>query len=207
DARPCARPDRLAVALVRRRSHLRFRVPACRSPRRARDASAPCLGLQSRGKRAPAFKRGMNGPLELPALPGLPIRCPSGILERMDEQTERTSTVQTTVRQTVKYQLKPTPQHTGVLEQTLVVCRTLYTGALEQRRTWGGRGQGRAATHAQQEAEVPALKAAFPEDATVHSQVLPDALARLDPTVQTFFRRGPGGGGPGGPRRPGGGAA
>jgi len=59
--------------------------------------------LQSRGQKAPAFKRGMNGPLELPALPGLPIRCPSGIIERMDEQTERTSTVQTTVRKTFKY--------------------------------------------------------------------------------------------------------
>src|SRR5262249_15946338 len=73
----------------------------------------------------------MNGSLDLPALPGLPLRCPSGIIELMDEQTERTSTVQTTVRKTFKYKLKPTPQPTAVLEQTLVLCRTLYNCGLE----------------------------------------------------------------------------
>ncbi len=52
-----------------------------------------------------------------------------------------------------------------------------------------GRGQGRAATHALQEAELPALKAAFTEYATVHSQGLQDVLTRLDRAYQAFFRR------------------
>ncbi len=76
-----------------------------------------------------------------------------------------------------------------MLEETLRLCRQLYNCALEQRRTWWGRGQGRAATHAQQEAELPDLKAAFPEYAAIHSQVLQDVLTRLDRAYMAFFRR------------------
>src|SRR5262249_46550577 len=128
----------------------------------------------------------MNGPADLP---GLPIRCPSGIIERMDEQTERTSTVQTTVRKALKYKLRPTPEQERLLEQTLGLCHRLYNCALEQRLIWWRRGQGRAATQAQPEAELPDLKAARPAYTTVHSQVLQDVLARLDTTYQAFFRR------------------
>jgi len=85
--------------------------------------------------------------------------------------------------------LRPTPEHERLLKQTLGLCRRLYNCALEQRLIWWRRGQGRAATHAQQEAELPDLKAACPEYTTVHSQVLQDVLARLDTTYQAFFRR------------------
>jgi len=69
--------------------------------------------------------------------------------------------------------------------ETLRLCRQLYNGALEQRRTWWGRGQGRgqgrAATHAQQAAELPDRNAAFPDyAAAMHSHVLQDVLTRLD---------------------------
>src|SRR5262249_61876847 len=43
-----------------------------------------------------------------------------------------------------------------------------------------GHGQGRATAHAQQEAELPEVKAALPEYQQVHSQVLQDVLTRLD---------------------------
>ena len=110
----------------------------------------------------------------------------------MDEQQQQPATApapKTSGRKTFKYKLQPTPQQTGMLEKTLRLCRHLYNCALEQRRTWWGRGQGRAATHAQQEAELPDLKAAFPEYATIHSQVLQDVLTRLDRAYQAFFRR------------------
>jgi putative transposase len=107
---------------------------------------------------------------------------------------------QPTVRKTFQYKLQPTPQQAAVLEQTLLLCRRRYNCALEQRRTWWGRGQGRAATHAQQEAELPDLKATFPEYAAIHSQVLHDVLTRLDRAFPAFFRRVQTGEVPGYPR-------
>src|SRR5258707_14406495 len=95
---------------------------------------------------------------------------------------------QTRGHKTFKFKLQPTPQQAQALAETLRLCRQLYNCALEQRRTWWGRGQGRAATHAQQEAELPALKAVFPEYAAIHSQVLQDVLTRLNRAYQAFFR-------------------
>src|SRR5258708_13634151 len=98
---------------------------------------------------------------------------------------------QPSVRKTFQYKLQPTPQQAAVLEQTLLLCRWLYNCALEQRRTWWGRGQGHAATHAQQEAELPDLKATFPEHTPIHSQVVQDVLTRLDRAFHASSPRGP----------------
>ena len=70
---------------------------------------------------------------------------------------------QRTIRNTYKYKLKPTPEQERVLAEVLWRCRVLYNAALEQRKTWWGRGQGKSATYYQQKAELPDLKAAFPE--------------------------------------------
>ena len=64
----------------------------------------------------------------------------------------------------------------------------LYNTALEQRIT-AYRRCGVTLTSYQQQAELPDLKAAFPEYAAIHSQVLQDVLTRLDKTYQAFFRR------------------
>jgi len=79
-------------------------------------------------------------------------------------------------------------------------CRVLYTTALEQRRTWWGRGQGHGATRFQQEAELNEIRAAFPEYAALHAHVLQEVLARLDKAYQAFFRRIQAGQAPGFPR-------
>src|SRR5258707_14094390 len=100
----------------------------------------------------------------------------------MDEQT---------VRKAFKYKLRPAAEQERVLDHRLRLCRQLYNVALEQRRTWWGRGQGRAATHAQQEVELPDLKAALPEYAAIHSQVVQDVLTRLDRAYQACFLRLP----------------
>jgi putative transposase len=106
----------------------------------------------------------------------------------------------TPIRKTFKYCLTPTPEQEQALEAVLRRCRALYTVALEQRRTWWGRGQGKGATYYQQKAELPDLKAAFPELAAVHSQVLQDVFLRLERAYQAFFRRVQAGETPGYPR-------
>ena len=103
-------------------------------------------------------------------------------------------------RKTYKFQLKPTPDQDRVLESVLWRCRTLYNTALEQRKTWWERGQGKSATYYQQATELPDLKATCPEYALVHSQVLQDVLRRLEKTYQAFFRRVAAGEKPGYPR-------
>ncbi len=80
-----------------------------------------------------------------------------------------------------KYKLKPTPDQERRLEEVLWRCRVLYNSALEQRIT-AYRRCGVTLTAYQQQAEVPDLRAAFPEYAAIHSQVLQDVLTRLDQT-------------------------
>ena len=75
----------------------------------------------------------------------------------------------------------------------------LYNTALEQRIT-AYRRCGVTLTCYQQQAELPDLKAAFPEYAAIHRQVLQDVLTRLDKTYQAFFRRVKAGQTPGFPR-------
>ncbi|HEY7976077.1 MAG TPA: transposase, partial [Ktedonobacterales bacterium] len=106
---------------------------------------------------------------------------------------------ETSLHKAYKYKLKPTPEQERQLEQTLWRCRTLYNTALEERIT-AYRRCGVTLTAYQQMAELPDLKAAFPEYAEVNAQVLQDVLTRLDKTYQAFFRRVKSGQTPGFPR-------
>jgi transposase len=96
----------------------------------------------------------------------------------MEQQRLRTS-----------YQCRLTPTPAQALEVGVPSCRTLDNCALQQRRTWRERGQGKRATYLQQATELPDLKAACPPYAEVQSQVLQDVLRRVDKTYQAFFRR------------------
>jgi putative transposase len=92
------------------------------------------------------------------------------------------------VRKTFKYKLHPTPVQERALERVLMLCRRLYNTALEQRIVaWQRRGV--SVSRYEQEAELTAMRAEFPEYAAIHSHVLQDVLARLDKTYQAFFRR------------------
>jgi putative transposase len=95
---------------------------------------------------------------------------------------------QQTVRKTFKYKLQPTAEQEQELERTLLLCRSLYNIALEQRITAWQRYHVSVSRY-QQEAELKVIRAAFPEYAAIHSHVLQDVLARLDTTYQAFFRR------------------
>ncbi len=103
------------------------------------------------------------------------------------------------VRKSYKYKLKPTAEQERVLDETLQRCRTLYNTALEQ-RIWAYRRCGVSVTGTQQQAELPAIKEAFPEYTAIHSQVLQDVVTRLDKAYQAFFRRIKAGQTPGFPR-------
>jgi putative transposase len=104
------------------------------------------------------------------------------------------------VRKTYKYKLNPTPAQEQALETVLHRCRALYNAALEQRRTWWERGQGKGANYYQQKAELPDLKAACLEFAEVNAQVLQDVLLRVERAFAAFFRRLKNGEKPGYPR-------
>jgi putative transposase len=105
----------------------------------------------------------------------------------------------TAERKAFKYRLCPTPDQARALETVLWRCRTLYNVALEERKTaWERRGV--SLTYYDQAGELPDLKAACPEYAGVHSQVVQDVLHRLDRAFQAFFRRVREGRKPGYPR-------
>jgi putative transposase len=104
-----------------------------------------------------------------------------------------------TCRKTYKEKLRPTPTQECALEAVLWRCRVLYNTALEQRITAWQRCHI-SLTRYQQEAELKALRAEFPDYAAIHSHVLQDVLARLDRTYQAFFRRIAAGEQPGFPR-------
>jgi len=104
------------------------------------------------------------------------------------------------VRKTFKYKMEPTPAQAAVLDTMLYRCRTLYNVALEQRKTWWQRGEGKSPTRFQQEAELKAIRAEMPEYDAIHSHVLQDVVARLDKSFQAFFRRVKAGQTPGYPR-------
>ena len=92
------------------------------------------------------------------------------------------------VRKAYKEKLRPTPAQERALDEVLWRCRDLYNIALEQRIIAYQRRHA-SVSRFDQEAELKAIRAEFPEYAAVHSHVLQDVLARLDKTYQAFFRR------------------
>ena len=93
-----------------------------------------------------------------------------------------------TVRKSFKEKLRPTPAQARALDEVLWRCRDLYNTALEQRITAYQRRHV-SVSRFEQEAELKAIRAEFPEYEAIHSHILQDVLARLDKTYQAFFRR------------------
>jgi putative transposase len=103
------------------------------------------------------------------------------------------------MRKTFKYRLYPTKQQQLLLDQLLEECRWLYNHLLAERRDAWEQRQESVRLYDQQ-ATLPALKAARPTLANVHSQVLQNVAVRLDLALQAFFRRMRTGEKPGYPR-------
>src|SRR5258707_12274883 len=106
---------------------------------------------------------------------------------------------QLTVPKAFKYKLQPTPQQERVMAFVVRRWRELYNAALQERRdAWQKCGVSVSA--AGQSAQLPAVKEVCPEYRDIHSQVLQDALTRLDRAFQAFFCRVKAGEEPGYPR-------
>jgi hypothetical protein len=99
-----------------------------------------------------------------------------------------------TVRKTYTYKLKPGPEQERSLERTLMLCRHVDNAAVGERREAWQTG-GVWVSYSQQQAELPGIKEAMPEDAEVYSQVVQEVVLRGEGAFQTCFRRvqaGPG---------------
>ena len=86
----------------------------------------------------------------------------------------RSSHVQA-VRKTYKEKLRP-PAQERMLDAVPRLCRTRYNTALEQRITaWQRRHV--SVSRYEQETELKAIRAEFPEYAAIHSHILQEVLA------------------------------
>jgi putative transposase len=102
-------------------------------------------------------------------------------------------------RRTFKYRLYPNRQQREKLQATLDVCRELYNAALQERReAWSSHRTG--IRYLAQANQLPDIKAVREDVRAVHSQVLQDALRRIDKTFKAFFLRCKRGQVPGFPR-------
>jgi|SRR5215831_6764235 len=99
------------------------------------------------------------------------------------------------VHQTHKDQRLPAPAQHRTVAPVVSRSRTRSTAALEQRRTWGERGQGPSAPGSQQPAEVADLKAAVPTSpasAERNAPVVPAVRLRRERACPAVFRLPPG---------------
>jgi len=86
------------------------------------------------------------------------------------------------------YRIYPTKKQTRLLSQWLALCCELYNAALQERRD-AYHMVGKQLGYSHQCTELPECKAVRPELAEVNSQVLQDALKRVDRAFENFFRR------------------
>jgi len=91
------------------------------------------------------------------------------------------------MKRAYRFRLYPKEKRAEQFEKMLTLCRRLYNAGLEHRITAYRNGQ--SVTYLQQQNELPAIKKALPEYASVHSQVLQDTLKRLDRAYKAFFKR------------------
>ena len=85
------------------------------------------------------------------------------------------------------------------MQATLAVCRELNNAALQERReAWSSHRKG--IYYVEQAKQLPDIKAVREDVRAVHSQVLQDALRRMDKTFRAFFLRCQRGQVPGFPR-------
>ena len=87
-----------------------------------------------------------------------------------------------------KYKLRPSRRVVEVFEQTLKVCCELYNAALQERRDAWRVARVSVGCYDQQN-QLPQVRAERADVEAIHSQVLCDAVRRVDKTFKGFFRR------------------
>ncbi|HEX5085682.1 MAG TPA: helix-turn-helix domain-containing protein [Blastocatellia bacterium] len=87
-----------------------------------------------------------------------------------------------------KYKLKTNAKFVAGCSATLNLCRELYNSALQERRdAW--QINGLSINYHAQAVQLPQIKLVREDVSEVHSQVLQDALRRVDKAFDAFFRR------------------
>ncbi len=87
-----------------------------------------------------------------------------------------------------KYRLYPTQPQLRDLDRTLMLCRSLYNAALQERRE-AYRKAGKTVGFYEQKRYLPEIRTELPEYKGVHSQVLQNVIERVDLAFKGFFRR------------------
>jgi putative transposase len=103
------------------------------------------------------------------------------------------------MKKAFKYRIYPTKKQESMLDQTLGICCELYNAALQERRD-AYKLAGKSITYTVQQNQLPEIKQTRSDLKDIHSQVLQDALRRLDKAFDAFFRRVKNGENPGYPR-------
>lgn len=103
------------------------------------------------------------------------------------------------MRRVYRYRLSPTRAQEASLRETLERLRELYNAALQERRD-AYRATGKSPTCYDQHHSLIEVRALRPEYATISTNLLQDALTRLDRAYAAFFRRCKAGEAPGYPR-------
>ncbi|HEU0184501.1 MAG TPA: transposase [Blastocatellia bacterium] len=98
-----------------------------------------------------------------------------------------------------KYKLKTNAGFVAGCSATLDICRELYNAALQERRD-AYRINGLSINYHAQAVQLPQIKQVREDVGELHSQVLQDALRRVDKAFNAFFRRCRNGETPGYPR-------
>jgi putative transposase len=98
-----------------------------------------------------------------------------------------------------KYKLKLNAKFEAACGAALNICRELYNAALQERRD-AYRINGLSINYHAQAIQLPQIKQLREDVGKIHSQVLQDALRRVDKTFDAFFRRCQNGETPGYPR-------
>jgi transposase len=98
-----------------------------------------------------------------------------------------------------KYKMKLNTKFEAACGAALNICRELYNAALQERRD-AYRINGLSINYHAQAIQLPQIKQLRQDVGEVHSQVLQDALRRVDKTFDAFFRRCQNGETPGYPR-------
>ena len=92
------------------------------------------------------------------------------------------------IKRSYKYRLYPTKNQKHKLQNTLNLCRDLYNFALQE-RIEAYKKNGISLSYIDQQNELPVLKRELPEYELIYSQVLQNALKRLDLNFKAFFKR------------------
>ena len=98
-----------------------------------------------------------------------------------------------------RYRLKPTKSQVAILNRQLDLCRWTYNQTLALRKNaW--ESEDRSISYFESKRMLPIWKESKPELSEVYSQVLQEAVQRVDLAFKSFFRRVKAGEEPGYPR-------